>query len=419
MSTSTKKKIVILGAGYAGIFLSTNLSSKLDKNSNEIILIDRNNYHQLMQEIHLVASGYRTAEQLKIPISSLIQGKDIKFVQDSIEKIVPDQNTIILNSSKIKYDELIVCLGSSTKYFNIPGADTHTLPIRSIYDASIIHEHILRIIEEAAENKKHNIVIVGAGATGISLGSALAESINASPNKNNIKINIIEATSTILPGWDIRVKNKTEEILKDKGIRIFHNSLVERVEEHTLFLKDGLEINSSLIIWTAGVRGYNIDIEPPVDKTNDGRIIVNEYCQTSKYKNLYSIGDLAAMKNSKGTLYPPLAQIAVRQARYLADNIAEFYIKGNHPKEKFDYEIKAQIISVGSDEYVGLLNNYLVSGDLAKMIDEFTKQTYMKSLKSGGKNISVNLYENDFFSQVMAGITFAGFTFFKGLEKLA
>ncbi len=418
MSLTTKKKIVILGAGYAGIFLSTNLSSKLDQNSTEIILIDRNNYHQLMQEIHLVASGYRTAEQLKIPISSLIQGKNINFIQEDIEKIVPDKNTIFLKSGEIKYDELIVCLGSSTKYFNIPGADTYTLPIRSIYDASIIHDHILRIIDEA-ENKKHNIVIVGAGATGISLGSALAETINASPNKSNIKINIIEATSTILPGWDIRVKNKTEEILKEKGIRIFHNSLVERVDQKTLFLKDGLEINSSLIIWTAGVRGYNIDIEPNIDKTNDGRIIVNEYCQTNLYKNIYSIGDLAAMKNSKGTLYPPLAQIAVRQARYLADNIAEHYIEGTNPKEKFDYEIKAQIISVGSDEYVGLLNNYLVSGDLAKMIDEFTKQTYMKSLKSGGKNISVNLYENDFFSQVMAGITFAGFTFFKGLEKLA
>ena len=414
----TKKRIVILGAGYAGIFLSTNLSSKLDKNTTEIILIDRNNYHQLMQEIHLVASGYRTAEQLKIPISSLIQGKNIIFIQEDIEKIVPDKNAIILKSGELKYDELIVCLGSSTKYFNIPGADTYTLPIRSIYDASIIHDHILRIIDEA-ENKKHNIVIVGAGATGISLGSALAETINDSPNKSNIKINIIEATSTILPGWDIRVKNKTEEILKEKGIRIFHNSMVERVDQNTLFLKDGLEINSSLIIWTAGVRGYNIDIEPAIDKTNDGRIIVNEYCQTNQYKNIYSIGDLAAMKNSKGTLYPPLAQIAVRQARYLADNIAEHYIQGTNPKEKFDYEIKAQIISVGSDEYVGLLNNYLVSGDLAKMIDEFTKQTYMKSLKSGGKNISVNLYENDFFSQVMAGITFAGFTFFKGLEKLA
>ena len=418
MSLTTKKKIVILGAGYAGIFLSTNLSSKLDKNSTEIILIDRNNYHQLMQEIHLVASGYRTAEQLKIPISSLIQGKNIIFIQDDIEKIVPDKSTIFLKSGEIKYDELIVCLGSSTKYFNIPGADTYTLPIRSIYDASIIHDHILRIIDEATNNK-HNIVIVGAGATGISLASALAETINASPNKSNIKINIIEATSTILPGWDIRVKNKTEEILKEKGIRIFHNSLVERVDQKTLFLKDGLEINSSLIIWTAGVRGYNIEIEPNIDKTNDGRIIVNEYCQTNHYKNVYSIGDLAAMKNSKGKLYPPLAQIAVRQARYLADNIAEHYIEGTNPKEKFDYEIKAQIISVGSDEYVGLLNNYLVSGDLAKMIDEFTKQTYMKSLKSGGKNISVNLYENDFFSQVMAGITFAGFTFFKGLEKLA
>ena len=413
----SKKKIVILGAGYAGIFLSTNLSSKLDKDSNEIILIDRNNYHQLMQEIHLVASGFRTADQLKIPISSLIQGKNVHFIQDDIKRIVPDKSLISLNSGDFKYDELIVCLGSSTKYFNIPGADKYTLPIRSIYDASIIHDHVSKIISE--ENKKHNIVIVGAGATGVSLGSALAEMINASPNKSNIKVNIIEATSTILPGWDIRVKNKTEEILKDKGIRIFHNSLVERVEERTLFLKDGLEINSSLIIWTAGVRGYNIDIEPTIDKTNDGRIIVNEYCQTNQYKNIYSIGDLAAMKNSKGILYPPLAQIAVRQARYLADNIAEYYIEGNNPKEKFDYEIKAQIISVGSDEYVGLLNNYVVSGDLAKMIDEFTKQTYMKSLKTGGKNISVNLYENDFFSQVMAGITFAGFTFIKGLEKLA
>lgn len=414
----SKRKIVILGAGYAGIFLSTNLSSKLDKDLTEIILIDRNNYHQLMQEIHLVASGFRTAEQLKIPISSLIQGKNIQFMQDDIKKIDPDRSFVLLNSGEeIKYDELIICLGSSTKYFNISGADKYTLPIRSIYDASIIHEHVSKIIEES--NKKHNIVIVGAGATGISLGSSLAEMINASANKNNIKLNIIEATSTILPGWDIRVKNKTEEILKEKGIRIFHNSLVERVEENTLFLKDGLEINSSLIIWTAGVRGYNIDIEPTIDKTNDGRIIVNEYCQTSQYKNIYSIGDLAAMKNSKGILYPPLAQIAVRQARYLADNIAEYYIKGIKPKEKFDYEIKAQIISVGSDQYVGLLNNYLVSGDLAKMIDEFTKQTYMKSLKTGGKNISVNLYENDFFSQVMAGITFAGFTFFKGLEKLA
>jgi NADH dehydrogenase len=207
MST-LKKRIVILGAGYAGIFLSTNLSSKLDKDSNEIILIDRNDYHQLMQEIHLVASGFRTAEQLKIPISSLIQGKNVHFIQDDIKRIVPDKNLISLNSGDIKYDELIVCLGSSTKYFNIPGADKYTLPIRSIYDASVIYDHISKIISE--EIKKHNIVIVGAGATGVSLGSALAERINASPNKSNIKVNINEATSNILPGWDTRDKNKTE-----------------------------------------------------------------------------------------------------------------------------------------------------------------------------------------------------------------
>jgi NADH:ubiquinone reductase (H+-translocating) len=408
-------KIVVVGAGYAGIFLCTNLSSKL-KDIAEIILIDRNDYHQLMQEIHLVASGFRTAEQLKIPISSLIYGKKIKFIQSNVKKILPNKKTIILDSEEIEYDQLIICLGSSTKYFNIPGADKYTLPLRSIYDASIIYDHISEIIKE---EKKNNIVIVGAGATGISLGSALAEMINLSKNKDNIKVNIIEATPTILYGWDLKVKNKVEDILKKKGIRIFHNSLVERVDENTLFLKDGLEIKSSLIIWTAGVKGFNIDIEPTIEKTNDGRIIVDEYCKTIQYDNIYSIGDIAAMKNSKGVLYPPLAQIAVRQARYLADYISEYYINKIVPKEKFDYEIKAQILSVGNNEYVGLLNNYVVSGDIAKMIEEFTKNTYIKSLKTGGKNISVNLYENDFFSQVLAGMTFTGFTFFKSLEKLS
>jgi len=408
-------KIVVVGAGYAGIFLCTNLASKL-KNIAEITLIDRNNYHQLMQEIHLVASGFRTSEQLKIPIPSLIYGKKINFIQSNVKKIQPDKRKITLDQVEIDYDELIICLGSSTKYFNIPGADKYTLPLRSIYDASIIHDHVSKIIQEET---KSNIVIVGAGATGISLGSALAERINLSSNKENIKVNIIEATSTILSGWDPKVKSKVEDILTKKGLRIFHNSVVEKVEENTIFLKDGLEIKSSLIIWTAGVRGFNIDIEPSIEKTNDGRIIVNEFCKTSTYENIYSIGDIAAMKNSKGTLYPPLAQIAVRQARYLADYLSEDYINKTRPKEKFDYEIKAQILSVGNNEYVGLLNNYIVSGDIAKMIDEFTKNTYMKSLKTGGKNISVNLYENDFFSQVLAGMTFAGFTFFKGLEKLS
>jgi NADH:quinone reductase (non-electrogenic) len=410
-----KNKIVILGAGYAGIFLCTNLSSKL-KDVAEITLVDRNDYHQLMQEIHLVASGFRTSEQLKIPISSLLKGKKVNFIQSNVKKVVPDKRTIILDNEEIDYDELIVCLGSSTKYFNIPGADKYTLPLRSIYDASIIQDHISKII---GEDKKNNIVIVGAGATGISLAGALAEMINLSKNKNNVKVNIVEATSTILYGWDEKIKNKVEDILKKKGIRIFHNSIVEKVEKDTLFLKDGLQINSSLIIWTAGVRGFNVEIEPAIDKTNDGRIIVNEYCKTSAYDNIYAIGDIAAMKNSKGVLYPPLAQIAVRQARYLADYISEYYTNKILPKEKFEYEIKAQILSIGNNEYVGSLNNYIVSGDIAKIIDEFTKNTYMKSLKTGGKNISVNLYEHDFFSQVLAGMTFAGFTFFKGLEKLA
>ncbi len=91
------------------------------------------------------------------------------------------------------------------------------------------------------------------------------------------------------------------------------------------------------------------------------------------------------MKDSKGALYPPLAQIAVRQARYLADYISDHYINKIVSKERFDYEIKAQILSVGNNEYVGLLNNLVVSGDIAKMIDEFAKNTYYEIIKNRRK----------------------------------
>ncbi|HET7391933.1 MAG TPA: FAD-dependent oxidoreductase [Nitrososphaeraceae archaeon] len=407
MSTS-KNRIVILGAGYAGIFLATNIARYVTEKSGEVILIDRNPYHQLLQEIHLVAAGFRTANEVKIPILTLIDRMNIKFIQSAVKQIMPDKNLVVLESTEINYDLLIVCLGASTKYFNIKGARENTLPLRSISDASLICDKVRVLIKS---NKKHNIIF-------------------ESKKLDRLSITSIEALPTILSGWDERLVNKVNEVLHEKGIRIVTSTAVTRVENDgdgggNIYLSDsGSKIHSSLTIWTAGVKGYDIPINPEVEKTKDGKIILNEFCQIGRFPNIFSIGDIAAVKDDNGKLYPPLAQIAVREAKYLSKLIPKYVIADRVDlsslplDEKFEYNIKVQLISLGNDDYVGLLNNHVISGNLAKLVEEFSISAYIKTLESGGRDImNTSLYGDDIFSHLVSGITFARFTFMKWLDK--
>ncbi|MGB8024253.1 MAG: hypothetical protein WCF06_08045, partial [Nitrososphaeraceae archaeon] len=187
------------------------------------------------------------------------------------------------------------------------------------------------------------------------------------------------------------------------------------------------KIHSSLTIWTAGVKGYDIPINPKVEKTKDGKIILNEFCQIYRYQNIFSIGDIAAVKDENGKLYPPLAQIAVREAKYLSNLIPKHFIANGDAAdttplstdEKFEYAVKVQLISLGNDDYVGFLNSHVISGNLAKLVEEFSMNAYIKTLKSGGRDImNTSLYEDDIFSHLVSGITFARFTFVKWLKNI-
>ena len=206
------------------------------------------------------------------------------------------------------------------------------------------------------------------------------------------------------------------------------STAVTRVENDgdgssSIYLGDsGAKISSSLTIWTAGVKGYDIPINPEVEKTKDGKIILNEFCQIGRFPNIFSIGDIAAVKDDNGKLYPPLAQIAVREAKYLSKLIPKYVIADRADlsslplDEKFEYDIKVQLISLGNDDYVGLLNTHVISGDLAKLVEEFSMSAYIKTLESGGRDImNTSLYGDDIFSHLVSGITFARFTFIKWL----
>jgi NADH:ubiquinone reductase (H+-translocating) len=172
-----------------------------------------------------------------------------------------------------------------------PNIYLFSVPLRSIPDASLVHDMVSSAVNSG---NRQGIVIVGGGATGVSLGGALSDFIKESKKSDSISITILEALPTILPGWDECLVNKVEEVLCEKGIMIMTSSPVAKVENGG----DGeSKIHSSLTILTAGVKGYSIPVNPEVERTKDGKIILNEFCQIDRYPNVFSIGDIAAVKD--------------------------------------------------------------------------------------------------------------------------
>ena len=173
------KKICILGSGYAGLFCASNLlSDKSYKNKFEITVIDKNSYHQLLQQIHLVCSGIKKPEEISFSISDLLKD-EIKFFKDIVVQVnFHKQNVLTASNTKYEFDYLIIALGATNSYFEIEGAKEFSQSFRSLDDAIELQKKI--------QQKKHkNIVICGGGATEISLAGALSEKINKKKNQDN------------------------------------------------------------------------------------------------------------------------------------------------------------------------------------------------------------------------------------------
>ncbi|MGD1835155.1 MAG: NAD(P)/FAD-dependent oxidoreductase [Nitrososphaeraceae archaeon] len=387
------KKIGILGAGYGGIFTAANLLNKENGIDFDIKLFDKNSYHQLLQQIHLVTANIKKFDDVGLDIKSLLKN-EIDFVNKSIKEIDIDKKIVYtIDNKKYTFDYIIIALGASNAYFNIPGAEKYTTSFRSLEDAIKLKEKIMNGKEEII------IAICGGGPTGISLGGALSETF-----KKKIKIKIIEAKNDILPGWDKKLIHDIRELLNDKNVEIITKDPIKEIVESYLVLKNSKnKIYYDIAVWTAGIKGRDIKINPQIKKTKSNRIIINRYSQIHGYQDVFAIGDISSMTLKNGDSAPQLAQFAVRQARNVAKNIRR--------KEKqvemieFDYSPHGNILSLGK-ECMGLLNGVIVKGTLCEYVEDFLIDNYISSIKNKGRGLASLAYEQDLLSEVSTSIFF-------------
>lgn len=374
------KQVVVLGAGYAGLKTVHELQKKAD-GSFKITLVNKNSYHYEATDLHEVAAGTEPKEKITYDVADIVDPKVTTFIQDEVVAFDPAAKMVDLkNHDQLSYDYLVVALGFISETFGIKGAEENALPMTTVDEAETIHAHLLKVMDEYKQNPDPdalNIIIAGAGFTGIELAGALADGRKeyaelAGVNPSDIKISMLDAGTRLLPMFSDELAEYGVNLVKSLGVDIITDARVQEVAPGKtiyVFGKDEEqtphELTAKTIIWTTGVSG-----SPLVDaaglKARRGRVIPTEHLTDADHDDLYIIGDVAAVMPPDGQRpYPTTAQIALAMGKYTAADLANVLKTGSHLSEGFVYKSLGTVASVGNTRAFGVAMGRETKGYLA------------------------------------------------------
>lgn len=374
-----KPHIVILGAGYGGIVTVKRIAKQLSTNDANITLISKHDYHYQTTWLHEPAAGTLHHDRTRMKIADLIPSH-VQFIEDEVVEIHPKENKVSLkNNEQVTYDYLVTALGSVAETFGVEGVYEYAFNKWTLNGARELREHTEYMFAKYNNEQKEEyltFVVAGAGFTGIEYIGELSERLPELCKEfdvpmNKVKMYVIEAAPTALPGFDPELVEYAMNLLENRGVEFKINMPISKVTEDGVILKDGTEIKAGTVIWATGVRGNPV-IEKSGFENMRGRVKVTKDLRAPDYDNVFIIGDCSLVINEQTDRpYPPTAQIATQQAEVAARNLANL-VKGR-PLEEFQPDIKGTVASLGGKEAIGVIGDKKVFGFSAnfmkKMID--------------------------------------------------
>lgn len=350
-----KKHIVILGGGFAGL----EVLKGLNKSDYAVTLVDRQNHHQFQPLFYQVASGRLEPSNISFPFRKIFQrSRNITIRMAEARQIVPETNTLLTDRGELVYDHLVIATGCTTNFFGNASIADHAFSMKSTQEAIHIRNEILlsfeRFVSAAPEEREAilNIVIVGAGPTGVEMAGAFAEMKAHVLPRDYPNVDFSKLTITLLEGSDHTLNSMSDAsrkasraFLEKLGVEVRTGTLVTAYDGTTLTLQTGETIRCRNVIWAAGVKGNLVAGLSPAAQLR-GRFIVNRYNQVQGYKNIYAIGDIAYMETPKYPKgHPQLANVAINQGKLLAKNFRAL-ANGKALKE-YEYRDLGSMATVG------------------------------------------------------------------------
>jgi NADH dehydrogenase len=363
-----KKTLLILGAGYGGLMTAVKLedaSKHLD--DVEIVLVDRNDYHQYVHLSYEIVTGVKKASDLTVPMSELLRKRRIRFVQAIVGEIDLANKTVKTDKGDMPYHELVIALGSEPNYFQTKGAEALSMHLSSVQDATKIQDKIKELF---TQEKKPRIIVGGGGFTGVELAGEIADEFKCC-------VTIVEGSNILLPGWRIpEFSQKVAQVLTSMGATLVFNKLVAEVKSDAIVLNDGTRMACSLFIWTGGVQGSRIARKSGLKMGKGNRVIINEFCEAEGNAGVYVVGDCALVRDPKtGETLPQCVEIALQQAEAVSRNMLADVV--GKPKTIFTPKFSGLIVAVGENYGIGRIFGVEVEGRLAQMVKRLIHMRYV------------------------------------------
>ena len=365
-----KPKVVILGGGFGGLAAARALHKAAD-----VTVVDRHNYQTFLPLLYQVSTAGLAADHVAYPIRGALRKTPVKFRMGSPISIDHKNKEVKLDSSELlKFDHLIVALGSVTADFGIPGVSEFTLGMKSVAEALNIRADIMRRFEDLCrfeDETKLSITVIGGGPTGVEMAGAIAELIRG-PLKSDqaqaashISISLIEAGPRLLPPFAPSLSARTKKDLEKLGVKVLLNAAVQEVEHRKIKLKDGTTIASEITIWAAGVKGNDAIAQLNLP-TAGTRVAVEPTMQVKNYPYIWALGDIAASVDKNGNQLPMVAPVAIQQGKFIAKQIAR--ISKSQKLASFKYLDKGSMATIGRNKAVVQVKGIKISGALAWLI---------------------------------------------------
>jgi NADH:ubiquinone reductase (H+-translocating) len=369
--------LVIVGAGFGGL----ETAQKLAHAPVQITLIDKHNYHLFQPLLYQIAIAGLVPSQIAYPLRTIFRHqKNLTFQMGEVTSIDFNARYVRTNGSVIAYDYLVLAIGGQTNFFGVTGAEENGFQLKSIESATGTRNHLLRMLEQASrevdpEKRKAllTFVVVGAGPTGVETAGALAELITHVMTKDypamdlkDVRVILLEATGNVMATYPPELRKATMKLLENKGVEILLDTRLTDYNGQTITLADGKQIDTSTLIWTAGVRSAELTDRLGVQQAAARRVRVDPTLQLPQRPEVFIIGDAAYLEDGKGQPLPMLATVAQQEARVAAQNIQKI-LKGETP-ESFQYKDPGLLATIGRNAAVARIWGLSFSGFIAWMI---------------------------------------------------
>jgi NADH dehydrogenase len=376
-----KPRVVILGGGFGGMYAALEFERALARGAAlDVTLVNHDNFFLFTPMLHEVAASDLDITNIVSPIRKLL--RRVTFFHGEIEAIDLMHQRVGLSHGheqhchSLPYDHLVLALGSTTNFFDIPGLATRAFTMKSLSDAIVLRNHLIANLEEAdfecggtLRASLLNFVVAGGGFAGVetiaAMNDFLREAVRFFPHlrEDMLRVILVSSGEVILPELGAKLGTYAQRKLIEQKVEIHASCKVTVVTDLDVMLSDGTTVPTNTLVWTAGISPHTLLNTLPCEKTK-GRVLVNEYLEVPGWPGVWALGDCALVPDRKtGAFHPPTAQHALREGRLAAQNILATVRRGW--KKPFVYSTIGLLAPIGKRTGVANICGVNFSGFLA------------------------------------------------------